>query len=48
MSIVPRFGKVLVDLKDWANIQLCDNLFSSVISELKQHYSDSLRGHNSL
>lgn len=30
-----------VDLKDWANIQLCDNLFSSVISELKQHYSDS-------
>ena len=30
-----------VDLKDWANVTLCDNLFKAVLDELKSVYNDS-------
>lgn len=30
-----------VDLKDWANVTLCDNLFKAVLGELKSVYNDS-------
>ncbi|MBQ0081302.1 MAG: transposase [Alistipes sp.] len=29
-----------VDLKDWANIQLCDSLFSDILAELRKLYNE--------
>ena len=41
-----RESRLKIDLKDWANVALCDRLFLPVLDELKHHYSE--RDANSL
>lgn len=36
----PTVSMCNVDLKDWANIVLCDNLFKDILAELKEVYND--------
>lgn len=36
----PRDAMPKIDLKDWANVELCDKLFLPVLDELKIHYPE--------
>ena len=38
---IPAVSICDVDLKDWANVMLCDRLFQDVLADLKKVYSES-------